>query len=186
MAVFVQVSSINTSRAGSNMPRSRIQRRRARATSARFCSTANKVFFKAKPVSIVEPPHRAAAARNSCSGHCDNDLVQRQVWPLCYQRQQKSRAILQRRNAATTGHCGDASGLFPALRPDHHHAGADPIAFGRLTARRARRNFFDNSRTQIIGIRLRHRYPHSESMLPESLIDTTLGIRPIQPERNML
>src|SRR6202023_1035984 len=34
-------SSINTSRAGSSMPCSRIQRRRARATSARCCSAAS-------------------------------------------------------------------------------------------------------------------------------------------------
>jgi hypothetical protein len=44
--VFVQVSSMNTSRAGSNMPCSRIQRRRARTTSARFCSVAYRVFLK--------------------------------------------------------------------------------------------------------------------------------------------
>jgi hypothetical protein len=44
IAVVVQVSSINTSRAGSNMPCSRIHRRRARVTSARLCSPAYRVF----------------------------------------------------------------------------------------------------------------------------------------------
>jgi hypothetical protein len=39
------VSSINTSRAGSNMNRSRRHRRRARATSGRCCSAARRLFF---------------------------------------------------------------------------------------------------------------------------------------------
>jgi len=38
--------SRNTSRAGSNMPCSRIQRRRARATFARSCSAARRLFLK--------------------------------------------------------------------------------------------------------------------------------------------
>ena len=46
MFVLVAVSSINTSRAGSSMPCSRLQRRRARATSARFCSAACRLFLK--------------------------------------------------------------------------------------------------------------------------------------------
>jgi hypothetical protein len=43
--VLTAVSSINTSRAGSNMPCSLIQRRRARATSARSRSSACRLFF---------------------------------------------------------------------------------------------------------------------------------------------
>jgi hypothetical protein len=38
--VLADVSSMNTNRAGSNLPCSRIHRRRARATSARSCSAA--------------------------------------------------------------------------------------------------------------------------------------------------
>ena len=45
---------MNTSRAGSNMPCSRIQRRRARATSARFCSAACRLFFEADRVPLEE------------------------------------------------------------------------------------------------------------------------------------
>lgn len=45
MLVEVEVSWINTRRAGSNIPCSRIQRRRARATSARSCSAARRLFF---------------------------------------------------------------------------------------------------------------------------------------------
>jgi hypothetical protein len=60
MLVEVAVSSRNTSRAGSNMPCSRIQRRRARATSARSCSAA--LFFEADLVALKEAPLRAATA----------------------------------------------------------------------------------------------------------------------------
>jgi hypothetical protein len=41
--VLAEVSSMNTSLAGSNRPCSRIQRRRARATSARSCSAARRL-----------------------------------------------------------------------------------------------------------------------------------------------
>ena len=53
---------MNPSRAGSNRPCSRIQRRRGRATSARFCSIAYRVFFKADVVTFEETQHRGAAA----------------------------------------------------------------------------------------------------------------------------
>src|SRR3954466_7117824 len=44
--VLTAVSSMNTSRAGSNMPCSRIHRRRASATSARCCSAACRLFLR--------------------------------------------------------------------------------------------------------------------------------------------
>ena len=63
MAVLVEVSSINTSRAGSNMPCSRIQRRRARATSTRSCSAARRLFFlKLILCRLKNPPDCTAAA----------------------------------------------------------------------------------------------------------------------------
>jgi hypothetical protein len=55
LPVLVHVSSIETSRAGSNVPCSRIHRRCARITSACFCSAAYKVFFKADAVALIEP-----------------------------------------------------------------------------------------------------------------------------------
>ena len=53
---------MNTSRAGSNMPCSRIQRRRARATSARSCSAARRLFFEADLV----PLERSARLHCGC------------------------------------------------------------------------------------------------------------------------
>jgi hypothetical protein len=61
------------------MPCSRIQRRRARTTSARFCFAAYRVFFEADVAPSEEPPHRAAAASDPSSAHRRHDLVQRQV-----------------------------------------------------------------------------------------------------------
>src|ERR1700674_1281634 len=96
MLVLVQVSSINTSRAGSNMPCACIQRRRARTTSARCCSAACKVFFKADVAPIEEPPNRGAAALDSSFLRRRDDLVQRQVWLLGNQTQQEFCVIFQR------------------------------------------------------------------------------------------
>src|ERR1700681_2918891 len=156
MLVFVQVSSINTSRAGSNIPCACIQRRRARTTSARCCSAACKVFFKADVAPIEEPPNRGAAARDSSFLRRRDDLVQRQVWLLGNQTQQEFCVILQRCSAAATRPCRKASGLFPALRPNHHHTGADPIALGCLTPRCSCRDLFDHPGTQVTRIRSWH------------------------------
>ena len=63
MLVAVAVSSTNTNRAGSNRPCSSIQRRRARATSARFCSAARMdFFFNRDLVPCEKPPNGGAAA----------------------------------------------------------------------------------------------------------------------------
>src|SRR5262249_19769100 len=79
--VLAAVSSTKTRWAGSNMPCSRIQRWRARATSARSCSAARRLFFESDVVTLEEAPHRAAAARNLVPVHRQNRLVQGQVWP---------------------------------------------------------------------------------------------------------
>src|SRR5262245_52563386 len=157
MLVFVQLSSMNTSCAGSNIPCLRIQRRRSRATSARFCSAAYKVFFEADVASIEEPPNRTTAARDSPLPHRRNHLVQRQIRLPGNQTQQKPRIFLQRRCAAATRLCRNASGLLKALGPKHHHTGADPIVFGRLPPRRACQDVSDHADTQVHGIKPRHR-----------------------------
>src|SRR5215470_5773662 len=77
--VLAAVSSTNTRCAGSNMPCSRIQRRRARATSARSCSAARRLFFESDLVALEEAPHRGATARNFVLAHRQNDLIQRQI-----------------------------------------------------------------------------------------------------------
>ena len=97
--------------------------------------------------------------------HRRDDLVQRQVRLLGNQRQQKFRVLLQRRGAAAAWLCRNAPGLLETLHPNHHHAGAEPIAFGSLTPRGTGLNVFNHSATQVDGIGLRHRsLPKGESI----------------------
>src|ERR1700720_122231 len=56
MVVVTAVSSINTRGAGSRKPCSRIQRRRARATSARLRSAARRLFFDGDAMASEEVP----------------------------------------------------------------------------------------------------------------------------------
>src|SRR5262245_61325819 len=109
---------MNTSRAGSNRPCSRIQRRRARATSARFCSAAYRVFFTADVAASEEPPHRAAAASDPTFAHRRDDLVQRKVRLVGNQTQQKLRVLLQRRGAAAAWLCCNAAVSMAALQDE--------------------------------------------------------------------
>src|SRR4249919_4087144 len=117
MFVLVAVSSINTSRAGSSMPCSRIQRRRARATSARFCSAACRLFFEADRVPLEEAPHRAAAAGDPSLAHRRDDLIQRQIRSVGNQHQQKVRVCLQGRDAASARLGGYTSGFLLPVHP---------------------------------------------------------------------
>src|SRR5262245_53732457 len=143
MPVFVQVSSMNTSRDGSNRPCCRTHHRRALTASPRFSSTPDKVFFQSDGASIEEAPNRTAAARNSSLFHRRNHFVQRQIRLLDNQTQQKICMFLQRRGAAATRLCGNAPGPLKTLRPKHHHTRTNPIAFGRFPPRRACRNVFN-------------------------------------------
>src|SRR5260221_11447696 len=68
-------------------PCSRIQRRRARATSGRSCSAARRLFFESNLVTLKEAPDRGAAARNLVLAHRQNHFVQRQVRLLLNQTQ---------------------------------------------------------------------------------------------------
>src|SRR6516165_11549098 len=167
---------MNTSRAGSNMPCWRIHRRRARTTSPRLCSSAYRVFFEADVVSFVEPPHCGPTADDPGLRHRRDDFVQRQIGLLDDQIKQKFRVLLQRRDAAATWFGRNTSCLFPALRPNNHHAGADPVKFGRLAPRRACFDQFNHSYSQVVRIRLRHILPPESNHTADSLIDKPLGI----------
>ena len=156
MLVLAAVSSMNTSRAGSNMNCSRLQRRRARATSGRCCSAACNVFFKGEIVSRKKPPDCGAAARDAPLAHRGNDLVQRQIWLPGNQCQQRFRVFLQRRPAPSGGLCSGASGVTPSLQPLHCGAWTQIEALGGFPPRRSRFDCFNHAFPQIIRIRLRH------------------------------
>src|ERR1700694_4119670 len=117
MLVLTAVSSINTSRPGSSMPCPRIQRRRARATSARCRSAACRLFFKGNAVSVEKTPERAAAGFNPpLAQHC-NRLHQGQVRLFVNKRQNLVRELLQRRNASAARRGRGAPSVAPALQP---------------------------------------------------------------------
>src|SRR5262245_19935727 len=68
---------------------------RARATSARSCSAACRLFFESNLVTLKEAPDRGAAASNLVLAHRQNHFVQCQVRLLLNQTQQKIRMLLQ-------------------------------------------------------------------------------------------
>src|SRR6266516_2724766 len=86
--VLVAVSSMNTNLAGSSRPCLRNQRRRARATSARSCSVARRLFFDGDIMPLEKSPDRGATAWNSLLAHRRNNLVQGQIRLFGYQSQQ--------------------------------------------------------------------------------------------------
>src|SRR5262249_40455272 len=145
-----------TSRAGSNMPCSRIQRRRARATSARFCSAAYRVFLKLmlRRAKNRHTALRLPAIRRLRIAATISSSV-RSGWLAI--RPQKLRLLLQWGDAAAASLCRNAAGLLETLHPDDHDAGADSIAFGRLAPRGTGLHIFNHSGTQVDGIGLRHR-----------------------------
>src|ERR1700748_1580020 len=155
---------MNTSLAGSNRPCSRIQRRRARATSARSCSAARRRFFERDLVPLEEPPDRRATARNFELTHHPDDLVQRQVGLQFNQCQQKVRVLLQRRRAPTAWLGGTATSLAKALHPDHGGTGAHFVVLGCLPPRSTAFHAIDHTLAHVRGVCPRHR-PASQSRI---------------------
>ena len=161
--VLVAVSSIKTSRAGSSKPCSRIQRRRARATSARCCSAAYRLFFEADIVAKKETTHRAATTGDTrcILGH--NHLVQCQIWLRRNQLQKPFRIVFQPRHAAAAWLRRGASSLAPAPHPIDHRTRTDIKVFGHLAARSARSKPPRLLAPQVSRIWPRHRISPRES-----------------------
>jgi hypothetical protein len=177
MLVVIAVSSRNTSRAGSSRPCSRIQRRRARTTSARSRSAACRLFFKRDLVPLEKTRQRAAAGSNPMPSQLCDGFYQSQVRLFGNHGQYAVRQFFQGRNATSSWLRGGAPGFLPALHPLNDRAHTDPEMLGGLTPRRTCFNGLDNAFAQVTGVRFRHRYPPAmESMLKDSLIHSSLGI----------
>src|ERR1700738_1216770 len=157
--VLTTVSSITTSRAGSSMPCSRIQRRRARATSARCRSAACRLFFKRDVAAIEKAPKRAAAGSNPPFAQLCDDLYQSQILLFFNHGQDLAGKLFERRSAAAARLRRGAPCVAPALYPLYRRAHAYLETFGCLVARRSRRHRFDNAFPQVTRIGLRHRQP---------------------------
>ena len=157
--VLTAVSSINTNRVESSIPCSRIQRRRARATSARCRSAACRLFFKGDSVAIEKTPERATACSNPSLAQLSDGLHQSQVRLVGNQIKYLLRKLFQRRNASSTRLRRSALAFLPALQPLYRRTHAHLETFSRLASRRTAFNSFDYAFPQVTRIRLRHRPP---------------------------
>src|SRR6202795_1450730 len=117
MLVFTEVSSMKTRLDESSRPCCRIQRRRARATSARSCSAARRLFFDADAVALQKPPQCAAAATKPLLAQGRDELVERPVRLFADQSQDLVRAALERRLAPATRLWPASALLLPRLKP---------------------------------------------------------------------
>jgi hypothetical protein len=176
MLVVTAVSSRNTSLAGSSRPCSRIQRRRARATSARPRSAACKLFFKGDVVPVKKPRERAAAGSNAISSELCNSFFQGQVRLVRDHRHDMFGLPFHWRNATSSWLRRGAPTLIPALHPLDYRTHTDAKMVGScrdapastISITRSRR-----SQEYDFGIatpRVR------ESMLEQWLIHIPLGI----------
>lgn len=147
MLVVTAVSSRNTSLAGSSRPCSRIQRRRARATSARSRSAACKLFFKGEVVPVKKPRERAAAGSNAISSELCNSFFQGQVRLVRDHRHDMFGLPFQWRNATSSWLRRGAPTLIPALHPLDYRTHTDAKMVGGLMPRCACFNHLDNALT---------------------------------------
>src|ERR1700745_1766097 len=169
MVVFTEVSSMKTRLDESSRPCCRIQRRRARATSARSCSAARRLFFEADAVALQKPPKRAAAAAKPSLAQGRDELVERPVRLLGDQSQDLVRVALQRRPAPAARLWRASALLLPRLKPLDRRAGTDIKTFRRLTPRCSLFNCLDHTLPQIRRTSLGHGPPPKAESPPKTL-----------------
>src|ERR1043166_3434976 len=136
MLVLTAVSSINTSRAGSSMPCSRIQRRRARATSVRSRSAACRLFFEGDAVSPKKPRKCTLAGSDPPLQQFRHGLLQDPIGVFRDQFQYYRSMLFQRRDAASARLRRGAPSLVPALQPFDPRTRTDAKTLRSLTPRR--------------------------------------------------
>src|SRR5215468_9124620 len=161
--VVIAVSSIKTRRVVSSQPCSRIQRRRARATSARLRSSARRLFFKRKAMASEETRQCAAACRDTSLTQDRNELIQGKVPLLADQGENPLRIFFQRRGAPSTGHRFQRPIFVKTLHPADRGTRADLKVFGSITSRSPCFHKLDHANSQVSRIRSPHWSP------PESM-----------------
>src|SRR5882672_540147 len=185
MLVVTAVSSINTRREGSSKPCSRTQRRRARATSARFRSTACRLFFDGDAVAGEESGKRTPACRGSTFSQRQDHLVQREVRLLMNEGEDPLRVLLQWRGTSSTGHWLESSVVAEALHPPDRGTDADFELFGRLTSGCSSVHEPNDSHSQLTSIRSTHWPILRRINALDSHLRRALGI-PIHSGRDLL
>src|SRR6202047_3572878 len=156
MLVVTAVSSINTRWAGSRKPCSRIQRRRARATSVRLRSAARRLFFDGDTMASEKSGQRAAAAGDTPLAKLRYDLIQREVRYLADEREDLPRVLLQWRSTPSTGHGFERPVFTKALNTRERRTAADSNLFGLLTSGSSFFHEIDDARSQLTRIRSMH------------------------------
>src|ERR1043166_159903 len=160
MLVLTAVSSINTSRAGSSMPCSRIHRRRGRATSARSRSAACRLFFEGDAVSPIKPRKSTLAGSDPPLQQFRQGLLQGQVGPLGDQFQYYRRMLVQRRDTSSARLRRGAPSLVPTLQPFDPRTRADAETLRSFTPGRTLvLDGFNHALPQITRIGLWHGPP---------------------------
>ena len=187
MLVVTAVSSRNTSLAGSSSPCSRIQRRRARATSARSRSAACRLFFKGDVVPVKKARQRAAAGSNALPSEFCSSFFQGQVRLTGNYRQYPFRLVFEWGNAAAARLRRGAPTFIPALHPLDDRTHTQSKMLGGFMPRSACFNHLDNALTQVTGVRLWHRYPPRSRINAETITHSwPFGNPPIQIGREPL
>jgi len=156
MLVLTAVSSIKTRWAGSSSPCSRIQRRRARATSARCRSAARRLFFEGDVMTLEEPRQRAPAGANSPSAQCCEQFLEGGIRLFFNKPQYRCPMFFQPGRAPATRLWRHATCFTPMLPPFHRCAHRNPEKLGRFVPRYSGCNRFDHAFAQVSRIGFRH------------------------------
>src|SRR5437660_10782756 len=185
MLVVTAVSSINTRRAGSRNPCSRIQKRRRCPCSAPFRSAARRLFFNGDAMASKKSGKRAAAAWDTPLVKRRNDLIQREVRFLADKGEDLPGVLLQWGSTPSTGHGFESAVFTKALHPPDRMTDADLKLFGRLPSGSSFFHEVDHARSQLTRIRSMH-WP---ALRPINALDShlprVLGI-PIHCGRDVL
>src|SRR6476620_614587 len=134
MLVEAQVSSMNTSRAGSRSSCSSNQASRRFSTSGLSCSAACAVFFLRAVVPIEEAPQSAMADRHATLCQCRPQFRERDVGCRLVERQDQLAVALDAMRAPVTAHRFSArvALLAFACPPAAHARRTHPEALGYL------------------------------------------------------
>jgi hypothetical protein len=175
MLVLTAVSSIKTRWAGSSSPCSRIQRRRARATSARCRSAARRLFFEGDVMTLEEPPQRAPAGANSPSAQCCEQFLEGGIRLFFNKPQYQCPVLLQSGCAASARPWCRAACFAPVLPPLNRCAHRNPEKLGRFVPRYSGCNRFDHAFAQVSRIGFRHALtPSQENQFRQTRSSLTL------------
>jgi hypothetical protein len=158
MLVLTQVSAMKTRRLGSTSPRYFSPCARRRATSARSCSLAIRVFFMRQVLGVDERPHHAIVDLQSPLGQFTDQTAQREG-AIAAALQQPGPPGASDLLRAMTAHLTsrDVARSTPPLHLLDDRAGAKAEALRRRAARQLLlHNGFDNTLTQIGRVGLRH------------------------------